>query len=68
MIAFILYMYPIPLRGRLWKTTRVQLKPFQYSIIHNFIDTELFRYTKKDKEQRRHILTIKPFSGRKYCQ
>ncbi len=35
-------------------------------VIHNFVDTELFEYAKKDVELRKNIVTIKPFVGRKY--
>ena len=38
----------------------------QYEVIHNLVDTELFAYREKDAEKRKHILTIKPFSSRKY--
>ena len=37
-----------------------------YSVIHNLIDTALFRYCEKTPEQRKQILTIKPFSSSKY--
>lgn len=46
---------------------QVQLEPSQYSIIHNLIDTDLFAYEKKNAEQRKKIVTIKPFSGKKYA-
>lgn len=39
----------------------------QYSIIHNWIDCDLFSYQTKEAEQRKSILTIKPFSGAKYA-
>lgn len=38
----------------------------KYHVIHNFIDTDEFRYEKKDAEQRKHILTIKSFLSSKY--
>ena len=46
---------------------QIRLEPEQYSVIHNLIDTELFTYQKKDPEQRKKIVTIKPFSGKKYA-
>lgn len=46
---------------------QIQLKPDQYSVIHNHIDTELFTYEKKDPEQRKKIVTIKAFSSRVYA-
>ena len=36
-------------------------------MIHNLIDTDLFTYEKKDPEQRKKIVTIKPFAGKKYA-
>lgn len=39
----------------------------KYSIIHNFIDTDLFKYVKKSPDQRKHILTVRPFSSAKYA-
>lgn len=45
---------------------QIQLRKDQYSIIHNCIDTEMFTYEKKDPEQRKRILTIKPFASRIY--
>lgn len=46
---------------------QIELNPSQYSIIHNHIDTELFTYEKKDPEQRKRIVTIKPFTSKKYA-
>ncbi len=37
-----------------------------YEIIHNFIDTEKFKFENKEPEQRKNILTIKSFSSPKY--
>lgn len=39
----------------------------QYSIIHNPIDTELFQYRPKPPEQRKKILSIRPFASRQYA-
>lgn len=39
----------------------------QYSIIHNPIDVELFNYVEKDVEQRKKILSIRPFATRQYA-
>ncbi|MGX1191903.1 glycosyltransferase family 4 protein [Metabacillus sp. SLBN-84] len=38
-----------------------------YSIIHNSIDDELFDYVEKTEEQRKRILTIRPFASRTYA-
>lgn len=45
----------------------VQLPPEQYSIVHNFIDGELFDYQPKDPAQRWKILSIRPFASRVYA-
>ncbi|MDH1845591.1 glycosyltransferase [Aeromonas caviae] len=39
----------------------------QYSIIHNPINTDTFSYTEKDVEQRKKILSIRPFASRQYA-
>lgn len=38
-----------------------------YTIIHNPIDTELFAYGKKPCEQRKRVLSIRPYASRKYA-
>lgn len=45
----------------------IDLPKSSYQIIHNLIDTELFTYEPKDAEQRKRILTIRPFASRKYA-
>jgi len=45
----------------------INLEPKRYSIIHNFIDTDLFYYQPKDPNQRFKILSIRPFASRKYA-
>lgn len=45
----------------------VPLDKSRYSIIHNPIDTEKFNYIPKDPEQRKKILSIRPFASRKYA-
>lgn len=42
-------------------------KVIKYKIIPNVIDEDLFRFSKKDKEKRKKILTIRPFSSKKYA-
>jgi spore maturation protein CgeB/glycosyltransferase involved in cell wall biosynthesis len=39
----------------------------QYTIIHNPIDTELFNYIPKSSEQRKRILSIRPYASAKYA-
>lgn len=50
-----------------FEDNKIRLKDKQYSIIHNSIDTDLYKYEKKDQEQRKHILSIKTYSTRKYA-
>lgn len=38
-----------------------------YCIIHNFINTNLFDYKDKDKEQRNKILSIRPYANNNYA-
>ncbi|MDD2882985.1 MAG: glycosyltransferase [Rhodoferax sp.] len=38
-----------------------------YTIIHNPIDTNLFRYQPKPPEQRKKILSIRPYASRQYA-
>lgn len=38
-----------------------------YNIIHNMIDDKLFNYVEKSDEQRKRILTIRPFASRTYA-
>lgn len=53
--------------GEVMEDYQLSLRPEQYSVIHNPIDTRLFSYQKKDAEQRRRILTIKSFASRVYA-
>ncbi|EAK9994286.1 FkbM family methyltransferase [Campylobacter lari] len=46
---------------------RVVLKPSQYTIIHNPIDTSMFDYLPKTLNDRKKILSIRPFTSRKYA-
>lgn len=39
----------------------------RYSVIHNLIDGELFRYRPKTAEDRFRVLSIRPYAGRKYA-
>ena len=38
-----------------------------YHVIHNPVDTDLFSYTEKDPEQRKKILSIRPYSSKVYA-
>ncbi|MBQ3379192.1 MAG: glycosyltransferase [Clostridia bacterium] len=46
---------------------KVRFEEKDYSVIHNLIDSSRFSYVPKDIEQRKRILTIKPFSSKKYA-
>ena len=45
----------------------LRLPEHQYDIIHNAIDTELFAYHPKEPEQRKRILSIRPYASRIYA-
>ena len=44
-----------------------RLPESRYTIIHNAIDTDLFVHHKKSAEQRRKILSIRPYASRTYA-
>lgn len=44
-----------------------RLSAERYHVIHNPIDTDLFNYIEKDPEQRKKILSIRPYSSRVYA-
>ena len=46
---------------------KISLERSSYSVIHNFIDTELFEYHSKSPADRMKILSIKPYASRKYA-
>ncbi|WP_167738181.1 glycosyltransferase [Leisingera sp. NJS201] len=39
----------------------------RHSVIHNFIDSDIFRYCPKASEDRFRLLSIRPYAGRKYA-
>lgn len=45
----------------------IELPPSAYTIIHNCIDTDMFAYRIKDIEQRKRILSIRPYASNKYA-
>ncbi len=47
--------------------TKVDIKGTQYEIIHNPIDTEKFIFKPKGIEQRKKILSIRPYASMKYA-
>jgi glycosyltransferase involved in cell wall biosynthesis/spore maturation protein CgeB/SAM-dependent methyltransferase len=38
-----------------------------YSIVHNYIDSNIFQYEEKDNNQRLKLLSIRPYASRKYA-
>ncbi|WP_003459868.1 glycosyltransferase family protein [Ectopseudomonas oleovorans] len=53
--------------GEVQEDLGFELPEAQYSIIHNPIDTERFNYIEKDPEQRKRILSIRPFATKQYA-
>ncbi len=45
----------------------IDLRKVNYDIVHNFIDGELFPYRQKSPDQRRKLLSIRPYASRKYA-
>jgi hypothetical protein len=45
----------------------VRLPESHYRIIHNPVDTDVFSYSEKLAEQRKKILSIRPYASRKYA-
>ena len=50
-----------------FKDNGISLPKDKYSIIHNCIDTKMFSYKVKDPEQRKKILSIRPYANNKYA-
>lgn len=46
---------------------QVKLDNSRYSVIHNYINTDLFAYKKKRADQRLKILSIRPYASRVYA-
>lgn len=51
----------------IFEDNQIELDEKQYSIIHNCIDTERFTYEKKSSEQRKKLLSIRPYASNKYA-
>jgi glycosyltransferase involved in cell wall biosynthesis len=45
----------------------VRIPPQRYSVIHNPIDTDNFRFNKKSPEQRKKILSVRPYASHQYA-
>lgn len=55
------------LADEVMEDNHITLSKDKYSIIHNPIDTTIFRYHEKDEEQRYKLLSIRPFGSRNYA-
>ncbi|EYE89506.1 hypothetical protein Q428_02550 [Fervidicella metallireducens AeB] len=42
-------------------------KIYNYEIIPNAVNTDMFKYLEKDEEKRKKILSIRPYSSKKYA-
>ncbi|QLH74231.1 MAG: glycosyltransferase [Methanomassiliicoccales archaeon] len=49
------------------KDLGVRLDDEKYSIIHNYIDKKRFLFVEKGPEMRNRVLSVRPFSNRKYA-
>lgn len=45
----------------------IKLPKEKYKIIHNPVDTDIFSYERKSVEQRKKVLSIRPYASRKYA-
>lgn len=46
---------------------KVNLSKEKYTIIHNCIDTEIFKYEEKNAKQRTKIVSVRPYANNKYA-
>ncbi|MBR7132977.1 MAG: glycosyltransferase [Clostridia bacterium] len=53
--------------NEIFEDYKVQLPKERYSIIHNCIDTEQFNYVPKNAEDRKKLLSIRPYASNKYA-
>lgn len=45
----------------------VRLPKEMYSVIHNYINNDIFKFVQKDTEVRKNILSIRPFTSKTYA-
>lgn len=45
----------------------IDLSKIKYEIVHNYIDEKIFPYHEKSIEQRKRLLSIRPYASRKYA-
>lgn len=55
------------MKNILEKDTLSKNKIKNYAIIPNVVDTDLFKYQEKDEKQRLNILSIRPYTSKKYA-
>lgn len=53
--------------NEIFEDNNITLSKDKYSIVHNCIDTDMFEYVKKDEEQRKKLLSIRPYASNKYA-
>lgn len=51
----------------IFEDNHIKLPEDRYSIIHNCIDTDMFNYIRKSPEQRKQLLSIRPYASNKYA-
>lgn len=51
----------------IFEDNKLRLDESEYSIIHNCIDTDMFSYVKKSPEDRKKLLSIRPYASNKYA-
>lgn len=54
-------------KDEVFEDYKIDLKEDKYEIVHNYINTDLFDYKPKDTEQRKKVLSIRPFGSNKYA-
>ena len=53
--------------NEIFEDNKITLPKEDYYIIHNCIDTDMFNYIKKSPEQRKKVLSIRPYASNKYA-
>lgn len=54
-------------RDEVYQDFDIKLPNHQVEIVHNYVDSNIFKYSKKGQEQRLKLLSIRPYSNRKYA-
>lgn len=53
--------------NEIFEDNKIVLDEKSYTIIHNCIDTEMFQFVPKSEEQRKKLLSIRPYASDKYA-